>query len=70
MSSHNNLSRAREKIFQLSGNLRGMAAMVFAGLAITASFGMARHVLTEIHPFEVAFFRIFFGLIALFPFFI
>lgn len=67
MSSHNYLSRARTKTLQLSGNLRGMAAMVLAGLAITASFGMARHVLTEIHPFEVAFFRSLFGFLFLIP---
>ncbi len=54
-------------VLNIPGNLRGMAAMVIAGLCIMVSFGMARHLLEEVHPFEVVFFRSFFGLLFILP---
>ena len=67
MSGMATAARARNAFLLIPGNLRGMLAMVLSGLAIMASFGMARHVLHELHPFEVVFFRTFFGLLFLIP---
>ena len=44
-----------------------MAFSVASGFVLVSSFGMARHVSAEMHPFEVVFFRSFFGLIFLAP---
>jgi len=44
-----------------------MAFSVASGLVLVGSFGMARHVSEELHPFEVTFLRSFFGLIFLAP---
>jgi drug/metabolite transporter (DMT)-like permease len=52
---------------QRRNNLRGMAFSVASGLVLVGSFGMARHVSEELHPFEVTFLRSFFGLIFLAP---
>ena len=60
-------ARTRDAFLLIPGNLRGMAAMIISGLAIMASFGMARHALLDMHPFEVAFFRSFFGLLFIAP---
>ena len=67
MSQTISVARARDAFLQIPGNLRGMAAMVISGLVLMASFGMARHVLLGVHPFEVAFFRSFFGLLFIVP---
>lgn len=67
MSDASTIARAKDVFLQVPGNLRGMTAMVISGLALMASFGMARHVLVELHPFEVAFFRSFFGLLFILP---
>ena len=45
--------------------------MVFAStIGRGAVLGMVRHTVTDFHPFEVAFFRNFFGLISLLPWFL
>ena len=67
MDHSSTLARARDAFLLIPGNLRGMAAMILSGLALMASFGMARHVLLGLHPFEVAFFRSFFGLLFIAP---
>ena len=67
MDHRSTLVRARDAFLLIPGNLRGMAAMILSGLALMASFGMARHVLLGLHPFEVAFFRSFFGLLFIAP---
>ncbi len=50
--------------------LRGIALMVVATLSFSAMHSTIKHVSTDLHPFEVAFFRNFFGLVALAPFFV
>ena len=67
MSDASTIARAKDAFLLVPGNLRGMAAMVLAGLVLMASFGMARHMLEGLHPFEVAFFRSFFGLLFILP---
>ena len=67
MSDASTIARAKDAFLLVPGNLRGMAAMVLAGLVLMASFGMARHMLEGLHPFEVAFFRSFFGLLFIVP---
>ncbi len=51
----------------LPGNLKGMAYALFSGMTFAAVSGMVRHVSAEIHPFEIAFFRFFFGFFVLLP---
>jgi drug/metabolite transporter (DMT)-like permease len=47
-----------------------MALAVASGFVLMASFGVVRHVTSELHAFEVAFFRSFFGLLFLLPWFL
>lgn len=51
----------------LPGNLKGMVFALGSGMTFAAISGMVRHVSAEIHPFEIAFFRFFFGFIVLLP---
>ena len=51
-------------------NLRGMMFSVVSGFVLMGSFGLARHATVELHAFEVAFFRTFFGLLFLAPWFL
>ena len=44
--------------------------MLVATLSFSGMHGTIKHVGGDMHPFEIAFFRNFFGLLALFPFFI
>ncbi len=44
--------------------------MVIATLSFSCMHTAIKHVGDDLHPFEIAFFRNFFGLIALFPFFL
>ncbi len=67
MSDISAFARARDAYLLVPGNLRGMASMVISGLLLMTSFGMARHMLVDIHPFEVAFFRSFFGVLFIIP---
>ena len=50
--------------------LRGITLMLIATLSFSGMHATIKHVSTDMHPFEIAFFRNFFGLVALFPFFI
>ena len=44
--------------------------MLFATLSFSAMHSTIKHVSADMHPFEIVFFRNFFGLVALFPFFL
>ncbi len=51
----------------LPGNLKGMVYALLSGMTFAAVSGMVRHVSAEVHPFEIAFFRFFFGFFVLLP---
>lgn len=51
-------------------NLRGLMWMLVCGLFISAMHASIRHVSAELHPFEIAFFRLVFGLLPVLPWFI
>lgn len=53
-----------------SVHLRAIAWMVLSTVAFSAMHALVRHITQEIHVFEVAFFRNFFGVIALLPLFL
>lgn len=65
MSSH--LSQASAG---LSGNLRAIAIMAASTVAFVTMHAIVRHVSAGLHTFEVAFFRQFFGIFALLPWFL
>lgn len=50
--------------------VNGILLMLFATLCAAGMAGIVRHLSGELHPFEIAFFRIFFGLVVLLPWFI
>jgi drug/metabolite transporter (DMT)-like permease len=54
----------------VSGPIRGALWITLANIFFTAMAGIIRHVSAEIHPFEIAFFRAFFGLILMAPWFL
>lgn len=54
----------------LSGNLRAIAIMAASTVAFVTMHAIVRHVSAGLHTFEVAFFRQFFGIFALLPWFI
>jgi drug/metabolite transporter (DMT)-like permease len=54
----------------LSANLRGIVLMLVSTVGFAAMHGAVRHLSTELHPFEIAFFRNIFGLLALAPWFL
>jgi drug/metabolite transporter (DMT)-like permease len=64
------LQRRLQQFLSASGASQGMVLMSFATLCFVAMQSMARHVGEELHPFEVAFFRNLFGMVALAPLFI
>ena len=49
---------------------RGVAFMLLAALGVAAMNACVRHVSSELHPFEIAFFRSLFGLAVLAPVFL
>ena len=51
-------------------SLRGMALMLGAGVCMAAMHVLIRHVSSDIHPFEIAFFRNLFALFAMVPWFV
>ena len=53
-----------------SGATQGMVLMLFSALCFVGMQGVVRHVGESLPPFEVAFFRNLFGLVALAPIFI
>jgi drug/metabolite transporter (DMT)-like permease len=46
---------------------RGFALMMLATVALTLMHALVRHLSSQLHPFEIAFFRNLFGLMALVP---
>lgn len=52
-----------------AGNLRAIGLMLVATVAFTSMHATIRHVASDLHPFEVAFFRNLFGLVFLAPYF-
>ncbi len=54
----------------LGGNLRGIAWMAASTVAFVVMHAAVRHVTQSLHPFEVAFFRQFFGIFVLLPWFV
>ncbi|MDP6883810.1 MAG: DMT family transporter, partial [Rhodospirillales bacterium] len=54
----------------MSGPIRGALWITLANLCFTAMAGIIRHVSADVHPFEIAFFRAFFGLIFMAPWFL
>ncbi len=51
----------------LSGNAKGILFMLFSAAAVSCMTGVIRYLSDTLHPFEIAFFRNFFGLIFLAP---
>lgn len=54
----------------LPGNLRGGLWMALGGLGFSGAMAIAKWLATDIHPFELNFFRCVFGLVALAPLFL
>ena len=54
----------------LQNNVRGLLWMLVCGLFMSAMHASIRHVSDGMHPFEIAFFRLVFGLLPLVPWFI
>lgn len=54
----------------ISGSLAGILMMAVAAAAFSIMHAAIRHVSTELHPFEIAFFRVVFGFVALAPVFV
>ncbi|MBC8337607.1 MAG: DMT family transporter [Alphaproteobacteria bacterium] len=52
------------------GNVRGLMWMLVCGVFMSGMHASIRHVSAEVHPFEIAFFRLLFGLLPLAPWFI
>jgi drug/metabolite transporter (DMT)-like permease len=48
-------------------NIRGLMWMLLSGILISGMHGSIRHVSLDLHPFEIAFFRLLFGLLPLLP---
>ena len=64
------VSRFLRSAKNLSGNLRGIVLMLISTVAFAAMHAAVRHLSGELHPFEIAFFRNAFGLLALAPWFL
>ncbi len=50
-----------------AANVRGMLYMLVSTALLTCMHGVVRHLGSELHPFEIAFFRNVFGLLAVLP---
>ena len=59
---------AAEKFSELPAPLRGGIWMMTAALSFTVMTALIRNVAQEIHPFEIAFFRILTNLLLMMPF--
>ncbi len=57
----------RRRFGGASGTLRGMMYMLAFAFIMSAMITGVRHVSDELHPFEVAFFRMFFGFLVFVP---
>lgn len=62
------MSRLNALVARVPPNLQGMALMVMVTIFIVSMHGLIRHLSQQLHPFEVAFFRNFFGIPILLPF--
>ena len=51
----------------LSANMRGILLMIAATMLLTSMSSIVRIIAEDMHPFQVAFMRNFFGLILLLP---
>ncbi len=51
------------------GNLRGLMWMLLSGIMMSCMHASIRHVSADLHPFEIVFFRLLFGLLPLLPWF-
>jgi len=47
--------------------MRGVGLALLATIAFSSNWGMVRHLSAELHPFQIAFFAAFFGLLAMLP---
>ena len=65
LPKHSNWAAAWKRA--LAGPGAGIALMLFATAVLTVMHALVRHVSADIHPFEIAFFRNLFGLIAILP---
>ncbi len=63
-------SQANKLISSLSGNLRGMMIVFVATFGFASAHGMVRQVSSELHAFEIVFFRNLLGSLVLLPWFI
>ena len=54
----------------MSGPVRGALWITLANLCFAAMAGIIRHVSADMHPFQIAFFRAFFGLVLMAPWFL
>ncbi len=64
------MTGALDKAVVSAGNLRGMFWMLVATVCLALMHVSIRHVSQQVHPFEIAFFRTVFGLLAVVPWFI
>ena len=55
---------------RIPGPVRGALWITLANACFTAMAGIIRHVSGDMHPFEIAFFRAFFGLVFMAPWFL
>ena len=62
------MTTARALVERVPPNLQGMALMFLVTIFIVSMHGLIRHLSQHLHPFEVAFFRNFFGIPILLPF--
>lgn len=62
------MSRLKLLVTRVPPNLQGMALMFMVTIFIVSMHGLIRHLSQQLHPFEVAFFRNFFGIPILLPF--
>ena len=53
-----------------ANNLRGILWMAVGTLCMSSMHGLVRYVSGDLHPFEIAFFRLCFGLIVVLPWFV
>src|SRR5690606_1810193 len=67
MTAPGNLLRAFES---LSPGTRGATLMVLSCAGFAIMMALIRHTSLELHPFQIAFFRNFFGLVVMLPWFL
>lgn len=67
MSDQSRLASVKARWAAMPPTLRGIIFMSVATVAFSAMHTMVRHVSEEIHPFQIAFFRSFFGLLVFLP---